>query len=213
MAFIQAHHNAIYLLPSSLDEWLPDGHLARFVVDIVHKLNLNEIYKAYRGNGSAAYTPHIMVALLFYGYATCVFSSRKLERGTYNSVALRFVTANTHPDHDTIATFRKRFLPQLGSLFQQILLLANQMNVLRLGSICLDGTRVKANASKHKAISYAHASKIEEHLQDEVRRLLEAAEQADAAGLPDELSLPEELSRWEKRLSVFLSTRLAFSDT
>jgi transposase len=202
MAFIQAHHNALYLLPPSLEEWLPEGHLARFVVEIVHKLDLSEIYNEYRGNGSPAYPPHIMVALLFYGYATGVFSSRKLERGTYDSVALRFIAANTHPDHDTIATFRKRFLQQLASMFQQILLLANQMDVLRLGSVCLDGTKIKANASKHKALSYAHASRIEEHLCEEVRRLLEAAEQADAADLPDELSLPEELSRREKRLAA-----------
>jgi transposase len=202
MVFIQAHHNTIFLMPPSLEEWLPEGHLARFVVEIVHKLDLSEIYNEYSGNGSPAYPPHIMVALLFYGYATGVFSSRKLERGTYNSVALRFVAANTHPDHDTIATFRKRFLQQLGFLFQQILILANQMDVLHLGSVCLDGTKVKANASKHKALSYEHACKIEKQLRDEVRRLLEAAKQADAEDLPDELSLPEELSRREKRLAA-----------
>jgi transposase len=202
MAFIQAHHNTIFLMPPSLEEWLPEGHLARFVVEIVHKLDLSEIYNEYSGNGSPAYPPHIMVALLFYGYVTGVFSSRKLERGTYDSVALRFVAANTHPDHDTIATFRKRFLQQLGFLFHQILILANQMDVLHLGSVCLDGTKVKANASKHKALSYEHACKIEKHLRDEVRRLLEAAEQADAEDLPDELSLPEELSRREKRLAA-----------
>jgi transposase len=202
MAFIQAHHNTIYLLPPSLEDWLPEGHLARFVVEIVNKLDLNEMDKEYRGNGSAAYPPHAMVALLFYGYATGVFSSRKLERATYDSVALRYTAANTHPDHDTIANFRKRFLPQLEALFAQILLLANQMDVLRLGSVCLDGTKVKANASKHKALSYGHALKLEERLHEEVRRMLEAAEQADAEDLPDELSLPEELYRREKRLAA-----------
>jgi transposase len=202
MAFIQANHKSIYLLPPSLDDWLPEGHLARFVVEIVDKLDLSEIYKGYKGNGSAAHSPHVMVALLFYGYATGIFSSRKLERATYDSVAFRYVTANSHPDHDTIAYFRKRFLPEIEALFAQILLLANQMNVLRLGSVCLDGTKVKANASKHKALSYGHASKIEEQLQEEVKRLQEAAEQADAADLPDELSLPEELARREKRLAA-----------
>lgn len=208
MAFINADHRAIFLLPPSLADWLPEGHLARFVVEIVNMLDLSEIAKAYRGNGSAAYPPHVLVALLFYGYATGVFSSRKLERGTYDSVALRYVAANTHPDHDTIATFRKRFLPQLGALFEQILRIASQMNVLRIGSVCLDGTKVKANASKHKALSYGHASKIEEQLRDEVRRLLEAAEQADAADLPDELSLPEELVIREKRLAAIAKAKL-----
>lgn len=207
MAFINADHRAIFLLPPSLADWLPEKHLARFVVEIVGQLDLSEISKAYRGNGSAAYPPCVMVALLFYGYATGVFSSRKLERGTYDSVALRYVAANTHPDHDTIATFRKRFLPQLMGLFEQILRIASQMEVLRIGSVCLDGTKVKANASKHKALSYGHASKLEEQLRDEVRRLLEAAEQADAADLPDELSLPEELAIREKRLAAIAKAK------
>jgi transposase len=202
MAFKQIYHNGIYLLPPSLEDWLPEGHLARFVVEIVNKLDLSEIYNRYRGNGSAAYSPHVMVALLFYGYATGVFSSRKLERATYDSVACRYVAANTHPDHDTIANFRKRFLSELDALFAQILLLANQMDVLRLGAVCLDGTKVKANASKHKALSYGHALKIEEQLHEEVKRMLEAAEQADAEDLPDELSLPEELARRDKRLAA-----------
>lgn len=161
MAFITADHKSIYLLPPSLADWLPDGHLARFVVEIVNMLDLSEISEAYRGNGSAAYPPHILMALLFYVYATGVFSSRKLERGTYDSVALRYVAANMHPDYDTIATLRKRFLPQLGALFNTILHIASQMDVLRIGSVCLDGTKVKANASKHKALSYGHASKNE----------------------------------------------------
>jgi len=200
MAFREADHQSIYLLPPSLSDWLPEGHLARFVVEIVGKLDLGEFRDAYRGNGSAAYPPHIMLALLFYGYATGTYSSRKLERGTYDSVPLRYIAANTHPDHDTIAHFRKRFLPQINALFVQILCIAHRMDVLRLGSVSLDGTKIKANASKHKALSYAHALKIEKHLQDEVARLLEAAEHADAADLPDELMLPEELARREKRL-------------
>jgi transposase len=207
MAFIEANHRAIYLLPPSLDDWLPEGHLARFTVDVVGMLDLQEIVKAYRGNGLAAYPPHIMVALLFYGYATGVFSSRKLERGTYDSVALRYIAAGTHPDHDTIATFRRKFLPQIGALFEQLLHVAAAMNVLRIGSVCIDGTKVQANASKHKALSYAHACKIEKQLQDEVKRLLEAAEQADAADLPDECSLPEELAMRENRLAAIAKAK------
>jgi transposase len=202
MAFIEADHRMIYLLPPSLADWLPDGHLARFVVDIVNKLDLTDMYKAYRGNGSPAYAPEVMVALLFYGYAVGVFSSRKLERGTFDSVALRYTAANTHPDHDTIATFRRRFLPQLQKLFGQILNIAGTMDVLRIGAVCLDGSKIKANASKHKALSYGHASKLEKQINEEVRKLLEMAEAADAADLPDELSLPEELANRAKRLAA-----------
>ena len=103
----------------------------------------------------------MLVALLFYGYSTGVFSSRKLERSTYDSVAFRYIAANSHPDHDTIATFRRRFLPELKGLFVKILLIAHEMEVLKLGTVSLDGTKVKANASKHKALSYEHANKLE----------------------------------------------------
>jgi transposase len=110
----------------------------------------------------------MLLALLFYGYATGVFSSRKLERTTYDSVAFRYIAANDHPDHDTIATFRKRFLPELAALFTQILLIAQQIGVLKLGKVSLDGTKIKANASKHRALSWKHACKLEDQLKAEV---------------------------------------------
>jgi hypothetical protein len=145
--------------------------------------------------------------LLFYGYATGVFSSRKLERSTYDSVAFRFIAANSHPDHDTIATFRRRFLPQLNKLFAQILLIAHQMEVLKLGNVSLDGSKIKANASKHKALSYEYACKLEEQIKAEVAELLKKAEAADRADIPDGMNIPEELERREKRLSAIAAAK------
>ena len=150
-----------YLFPPSVQEWLPEKHLARFVVEIVSRLDLRPLEDAYTKRGSEGYPPSAMVGLLFYGYATGVFSSRKLEEATYDSVAFRYIAANTHPDHDTIAHFRKRFLKQLKPLFVEILLLAQTMGFLKLGRVTLDGTKVKANASKHSALSWGHIQKLE----------------------------------------------------
>lgn len=205
--FIGCDRETDFLLPPSLQEWLPEGHLARFVVEIVAQLDLGSLKAAYAGRGSQPYHPEMLLGLLFYGYATGVFSSRKLERSTYDSVAFRFIAVNTHPDHDTLATFRKRFLPELKGLFVQILLIAQQTGVLKLGTVSLDGTKVKANASKHKALSYGHARKLEEQLRAEVEQLLAQAEVADQADVPDGMSLPEELARREKRLAVIAEAK------
>jgi transposase len=152
--FIDTNRNQAYLLPPSINEWLPKDHLARFIVDVTEQLDLSSILKHYTGSGgSSAYHPQVLLPLLFYGYATGIFSSRKIERATYDSVAFRYIAANTHPDHDTIATFRKRFLPPLEALFVQILLIAQDAGFLKVGKISLDGTKIKANASKHKALS------------------------------------------------------------
>ena len=190
------------MLPRSLDEWLPEGHLARFVVEIVSQLDLTSIKASYVGRGSRAYHPDMLLALLFYGYATGVFSSRKLERATYDSVAFRYIAANDHPDHDTIATFRKRFLTELTPLFVQILLIAKEMDILKLGKISLDGTKIKANASKHRALSWKHACKIEQQLKAEVAELLHKAEETDQADQPDGMDIPSELARREERLAA-----------
>jgi transposase len=194
-------------MPPSVQDWLPENHLARFVVDIVSQLDLWPLVSAYAGRGSDAYPPGTLLALLFYGYATGVFSSRKLEAATYDSVAFRFITANTHPDHDTIATFRKRFLEQLKPLFAQILLIAHTMGVCKLGKVSLDGTKVKANASKHKALSWDHACKLEKQIHAEVEALLRQAEEADEADLPDGMSIPDELARREERLDTIAKAK------
>ena len=205
--FIPVDRSTIYLLPPSLQDWLPEDHLARFIVDIVSQLNLRSITEQYAGRGSKAYHPRMLLALLFYGYATGVFSSRKLEKATYDSVAFRFITANLHPDHDTIAAFRKRFLDDLKPLFVQILIIAKEMGLLKLGKVSLDGTKVKANASKHRALSWGHACKIEKQLQAEVAELMRLAEEADSADIPDEMNIPEELSRRQDRLNAIAEAK------
>ena len=179
-----------FLMPPSVEEWLPEQHLARFVVEVVEGLDLRAMSQSYRGSGSACYHPTVLLSILVYGYATGVFSSRKLERATYDSVAFRFIAGNEHPDHDTIATFRRRFLKQIEGLFVEVLKLAREMGVLKLGTVALDGTKIHANASRHSALSYEHAGKIEAQLKAEVTELLAKAEAADQADVPDGMSLP-----------------------
>jgi transposase len=198
-----------YLLPPSVDEWLPEKHLARFIAEVIEGLDLGPMSGAYRGSGSASYHPRILLAILIYGYATGVFSSRKLERATYDSVAFRFLAGNEHPDHDTIAAFRRRFLKEIEKLFVVVLQLAREMGVLKMGTIGLDGTKIHANASRHSALSYEHACKIEAQLKNEVADLMAKAEAADAADVPDGMSIPDELARREARLHEIARARAA----
>jgi transposase len=196
-----------FLLPPSVDEWLPQRHLARFVVEVVDRLDLSELEKSYRGSGSASYHPAMLLSLLIYGYATRLFSSRALERATYDSVAFRFIAGNDHPDHDTIANFRKRFISHIEPLFLEVLKLARAMGMLKLGTVVLDGTKVHANASRHSALSYGHARKLEKKLKKEVHQLLKLAERADARDVPDGMSIPEELERREARLAAIAEAK------
>ncbi|HVA28046.1 MAG TPA: IS1182 family transposase [Candidatus Baltobacteraceae bacterium] len=190
------------MFPPSVQEWLPDDHLARFIADLVGKLDLRSLRARYAGRGVAAYQPEMLVALLFYGYATGIFSSRKLERATYDSVAFRYIAANQHPEHDTIATFRRRFLPEVKDCFRQILLIAAESGMLKVGRVSIDGTKIKANASKHHALSYAHATKLERRIKNEIERLLRTAEKADVGDVPDGMDIPAELARREIRLQA-----------
>ena len=191
-----------YLLPPSVEDWLPKDHLARFVVDIVDQLDLSGLTRGYRGTGSAAYHPTVMLGLLIYGYATGVYSSRRIETATHESIAFRYIAANEQPDHDSLCSFRKRFLKQIEALFVQVLCIARQMKLLKLGTIALDGTKIHANASRHSALSYGHAQKIEAQLEAEVKEMLARAEAADQEPLPEGLSLPAELARREERLAA-----------
>jgi transposase len=196
-----------FLLPPSIDEWLPQRHLARFVVEVIEGFDLTAMSRSYRGTGSASYHPAPLLGLLVYGYATGVFSSRKLERATYDSVAFRFIAANDHPDHDTIATFRRRFLKEIEALFVKVLTLAREMGVLKMGTVALDGTKIHANASRHSALSHEHACGIEAQLRAEVAELLAKAEAADQTDIPDGISIPEELARREDRLAKLAAAR------
>ena len=157
--------------------------------------------------GSKAHHPATLLAILVYGYATGVFSSRKLERATYDSVAFRYIAAGTHPDHDALASFRRRFLEELADLFVQVLELAKEMKVLKVGNVCLDGTKIHANASRHSALSHGHIEKLEVQLKAEVQELLALAEQADQTDVPDGVSLPEEIKRREDRLAVMAEAK------
>jgi transposase len=196
-----------FLLPPSVDDWLPEKHLARFVVEVIDGLDLRAMSGSYRGSGSASYHPSMLLGILVYGYATGVFSSRKLERATYDSVAFRFIAANDHPDHDTIAAFRRRFLKEIEALFVEVLQVAREMGVLKMGTIGLDGTKIHANASRHSALSYEHACKIEAQLKAEVADLMAKAAAADQADIPDGMSIPDELARREERLRKLAEAR------
>jgi transposase len=210
--------NQTLLFPPSLHDWLPETHLARFLVDVVSELDLSAIYKSYEekdGRGQAAYAPAMMVRLLLYGYATGVYSSRKIEKRTYEDLAFRYLSGDQHPDHATLAEFRKRHLEALAGLFTQALLLCAEAGLVKLGHVSIDGTKIKANASKHKAMSYKRMNETEARLQQEVEALMAAAAQADESEdaqygkgqRGDEL--PEELSRRESRLKKIREARQA----
>ena len=199
--FVTIDRDTPYLLPPSVQDYLPEDHLARFVAEMVDQLDMSTLLGVYAGKGKKPYHPAMLVALLFYGYATGTFSSRKLEKATYDSIAFRYLCANTHPDHDTIASFRKRFLKELEGFFVEILLLGQAMGLVKLGTVSLDGTKIKANASKHKALSWAHANKLEAQLKAEVEELMRLAEAADNTPVPEEMDIPEELARREQRLA------------
>ena len=184
----------------SLRECLPPGHLARFVVEIVSKLDLRCIYSRYGERGGEAYDPPILLALLFYGYATGVFSSRRIEANTYTSIPFLFIAGGLHPDHDTINSFRQTFLTEIKELFVQILLIAQAKGVLELGHISLDGSKIHADASKSKAVSYKRLLELEQQLQREVAELLELGRQAEPGDLPEGLDIGVEIVFRRERL-------------
>jgi transposase len=185
----------------SLREALPANHLARFVVELVAQLDLTSIYERYGTRGGEAYAPAVLLALLFYGYATGVFSSRKIEKATYEMLPFRFVAGGLHPDHDTLANFRKTFLNEIKALFVQMLLLAQTAGYLKLGNISMDGSKVHANASKSKAISYKRLLALEVHLRAEVDQLFILAEQADRQEWPEGLNVADEIALRQERLA------------
>jgi transposase len=199
--FITVDYEAALDLVVSLRECLPPDHLARFVVDTIDQLELSCIYVHYGARGGKAYAPEILLGLLFYGYATGVFSSRKIEKATYESIPFRYIAGGLHPDHDTIADFRKTFLPEIGELFVQILLVAHTAGVLKLGHISLDGSKIHADASKSKAVSYKRLLELEAQFRQEVVELLALGEQADRIELPEGLVIEDEITFRKNRLA------------
>ena len=206
------------LLPPDMREWLPEGHLALFILDVVSELDLSAIYAphdAKDARGRAGFHPAMMVALLMYAYCVGKPSSRRIERATYEDVAFRVLAGDRHPDHDSIAAFRKRHLQALAGLFLQVLRLCQKAGLVKLGHIAIDGTKMKANASKHKAMSYERMCATEKKLEQEVRELLDEAEridrQEDAAFGKGERGdeLPNELKRREDRIRKIRDAKAA----
>jgi transposase len=198
----------LLLLPPDIHEWLPEGHIVYFIREVVGQLDLKKIYKSYNGSkgGQPPYHPEMMVALLVYAYCTGIPSSHKIEQFSYESIAFRVLTADQHPDHDTIASFRRRHLDALAELFVQVLRLCRKAGLVKLGHVSLDGTKIRANASKHKAMSYDRMEKSVAQLKAEVKELLAKAQSTDqdedARWGKDECGdeLPEELRFKQSRL-------------
>jgi transposase len=206
------------LLSPSIQDWLPENHLARFIADVTEQLDLSKILREYErrdGRGQAGYHPLMLTRLLLYGYAVGFASSRVIERKTYEDVAFRFLAADQHPDHDTIAAFRQKHLHTLAGLFTQALRLCQKAGLVKLGHVAIDGSKLQANASKHKAMSYGRMVETEQKLQTEVEELLRRAQETDAAEdkqygkgkRGDEL--PEELARRESRLKKIREAKAA----
>jgi transposase len=185
----------------AIREYLPIDHLARFIVGVIALLDLSAIYSRYAPIGGMAYAPEILLGLLFYGYATGVFSSRKIEKATYESIPFQFIAGGLHPDHDTIANFRKSFLEEISNLFAQVLVIAHEIGVLKLGNISVDGSKIHADASKSHAVSYGRLLEVEQQLSTEVKELIELGEKTDKHELPEGLKIEAEIALREKRLA------------
>lgn len=209
--WVTADREQMLLLPPSIDDLVPQDHLARFVVDVVEQLDLAPIMQKYerRGRGSRPYHPSMLLALLFYGYATGTMSSRKIERACHFDLAFRFVAGGHAPDHDTIASFRRRHLSAISALFVEILQVARELGILKVGTIAIDGTKIRANASKHAAVSYKRAREIEKKLRAEVDKLMRLAEEADNTPLAEGVSLPAEIARREERIAKLQAAQRA----
>ena len=200
----------LLLLPEAIQDWLPEGHLAHFIGDTVDTLDLGALHARYDKDGprNQPFHPAMMVKVLVYGYATGVFSSRKIARKLHEDVALRVLAAGNFPAHRTIREFRAFHLKELSELFAQVVRLAREMGLVKLGTIAVDGTKLKANASRHKAMSYGHMLKAEAELKAQIDALLQRAKQADEAEKNEpELDIPAEIGRREARLAAIAEAR------
>jgi len=196
--FVEGDQSQLYLLPVDMRDWLPEDDLAHFVVEAVERVPLGAFRVNERGTGSAQYHPRMMLALLIYCYANGIFGSRRIERATYRDIGVRYVASNTHSYHDTICAFRRHNFEAVAETFEQVLLLAKELKLLRVGTVSVDGTKVDANANKRKSIQYDRAQALRSQMRGEIEELLERAESEDAQEVADPQALPEELARREQ---------------
>ena len=195
------------LLPPDLREWVPADDMVHFVIEAVNGLRLSTLKVNVKGTGSRQYPPKMMLALVIYCYANGIFSSRRIERATYRDIAVRYLTADTHPDHDTICTFRRENFEAVTEAFVGVLALARALGVLKVGTVSVDGTHIRANASKDKNVRYDRAGELEQQLRDDVVALMAHAEQADSQQDNDGQKLPEQIARREKLLEKMAKAR------
>ncbi len=195
--FVGGNREQPFLLPPDLKDWIPEDDLAHFVLAAVERVDITHFEVNERGTGDAQYHPRMMLALLIYCYANGIFSSRRIERATHRDIGVRFVAANTHPDHDTICKFRRENAEAVSESFLQVLLLARELKLLKVGLVSVDGTKLDANASKHRGLRYDRARELVAQLKLDVDDLLARAEQADGSGGDDPQALPEEIARRE----------------
>jgi transposase len=207
--FVTIDYDTEMLLPPNLREWVPEDHLVHFIMETMDVIDVGLAPVNERGTGSAQYPPRLLLGLLVYSYATGLFSSRQIERATHENVAVRLLCANTHPDHDTLCTFRRKNAALLKRAFAQVLELAATCGVLKVGgvTVAIDGTKVLANASKHSAVSHGHAQKTLQTIDSEIAQLLAKAEQADATPLQDGLTIEGELARRHERKARLLKAK------
>src|SRR5208283_292032 len=195
------------LLPVDLRQWVPEDDLVHFVINAVETMNLSAVSVNSRGSGSKQYPPRMMLALVIYSYANGVFGSRRIERCTYRDVAVRYLTGDTHPDHDTICAFRRENGPLIKQAFVEVLRVAREMKLLKVGTVSVDGTHIRANASKHKSLRYDRAGELERLLEKDVAELMARAEKSDSDPSPDDQSLPKEIARRERLLEKMREAR------
>jgi len=212
--FVNIDRETPMLFPEDMRSWLPKNHLVHFIVDAVNQIEIRAFKVNKRGTGSEQYPPEMMLALLVYSYATGRFGSRTIEAATYTDVALRYICGGTaHPDHSVICAFRKDNKEAFEEAFTKILILAHQLKKLKkVGGISVDGTKMKANASKHKAVSYKRAGEIIAELEQEVQKLTQMAEEADGKGLEEGLLIPDEIQRREDRQAALKAARVAMEE-
>lgn len=195
--FIDIDRETPMLLPCDLRDWIPEDDMVHFIIESVENMKLQQFKVNERGTGSKQYPPVMMLALVIYCYANGIFGSRRIERATYRDIAVRYLTADKHPDHDTIAKFRRENFDAIAECFVGVLELARRLKILKVGTVSVDGTKVKASASKYKNVSYERAGQLNEQLEMDVRELLEKAEEADRKDLEEGQSLPKEIAHRE----------------